>query len=66
LMRGMMRGGERGRGECEQANEEEEFFHGDQNGTKVDRLSLVFCRRIRKAMQRKGYCRDRGLGTGGC
>jgi hypothetical protein len=36
------------RGECrcdeyEQASEEEKLLHGDQNGTKVDRLSLVFC-----------------------
>ena len=28
---------------CEEASEEEELLHGDHNGTKVDRLSLVFC-----------------------
>lgn len=62
----MVRGGKRRRGKYEQAaeNEEEELFHGDQNGTKVERLSLVFRQRIKEAMQRKGYCRDKGRRLG--
>jgi hypothetical protein len=39
----VMRGGERGRGECEQTGEKEEGLHNGQDGTEVCRLSLVFC-----------------------